>query len=106
MNRPCLTCRIPTRGTYCPEHKRAKQRQRDARRPTPAQRGYGWAWAALSKRVRAEEPVCHWCRAEGLPYPNRSEVADHVIPLSRGGTSDRSNLVGSCLSHNRRRAVS
>jgi 5-methylcytosine-specific restriction enzyme A len=97
-------------GGRCPEHKRAFGRLQRAGRPTPAQRGYGWAWSELSKRVRAEEPLCFWCKrdiaAGRMNGPAmRSAVADHVIPLSQGGTSDRSNLVGACFSHNRRRAV-
>jgi 5-methylcytosine-specific restriction protein A len=79
-------------------HERSFQRRRDASRPNATQRGYGWDWQKVSRQVRREEPVCHWCRREP------SQVADHVIPVSRGGTSDRENLVGACFGCNRRRA--
>jgi 5-methylcytosine-specific restriction protein A len=43
--------------------------------------------------VLKREPECHW-RLPGCTL--RSTQADHLIPVSRGGTNDLSNLVGSC----------
>ena len=42
LRRPCLEegCRELTFESRCPEHTRARQRARDARRGTPAERGY------------------------------------------------------------------
>jgi 5-methylcytosine-specific restriction endonuclease McrA len=39
------------------------------------------------------EPLCHW-RLPGCT--GKSTQADHLRPVSRGGTNDLSNLVGSC----------
>lgn len=39
------------------------------------------------------EPECHW-RLPGCT--GRSTQADHLVPVSRGGTNDLGNLVGSC----------
>lgn len=46
-------------------------------------------WRALRRQVLAEEPHCRAC---GGPA---SEV-DHIVPLSRGGSRDRSNLQALC----------
>lgn len=45
------------------------------------------------RRLFREEKFCHYCRTE-LTVFNRS--VDHVIPISKGGTGNRSNLVASC----------
>jgi 5-methylcytosine-specific restriction endonuclease McrA len=40
------------------------------------------------------EPTCHW-RLPGCTI--RSTTGDHVVPVSRGGSNDLSNLVGACF---------
>ena len=62
--------------------------------------GYGYEWRKIRARVLAERPMCatHCGRAA-------TEV-DHVIPLKRGGTNDRSNLVPLCKRcHSRKTAL-
>ena len=49
----------------------------------------GPGWAAMRRRVLAEEPTCRSC---GAPATD----VDHIIPLANGGTSDRSNLQALC----------
>lgn len=41
----------------------------------------------------AENPWCHWC---GAP----ADTADHLVPVARGGTHARSNLVSACSTCN------
>jgi 5-methylcytosine-specific restriction endonuclease McrA len=62
-------------------------------------RGYGSAWAKLSKAVvRRDGYVCAYCG-------RRATTADHVVPKARGGTDDMSNLVAACRSCNGRKGV-
>lgn len=91
-SRPFVPC--ADYGTRCDECKRAEQRLRDQRRGTPAQRGYGYAWRVIRKRVlEAYGYRCHYCGGE-------AKTVDHVVPLADGGTADPSNLVAACVSCN------
>lgn len=42
----------------------------------------------------AEHPLCEVCLAKGVYTP--TEEIHHKLPLSQGGTHDRSNLVALC----------
>lgn len=64
---------------------RAKSRQ---------ERGYGREHERLRKQVLREEPLCRACKAEGRV--TATTVADHIVPLSRGGTTERRNYQGLC----------
>lgn len=84
--RPCLECDTPTRGTYCPDH--GARRNVDPR--TTTEKGLGYAYRKVAQRVLAEEHVC-WM--DGQPArPNDPLTVDHIVPRSRGGTHERSNL--------------
>lgn len=80
---------IPASQRRCPSCKYRHQAQRDARRGTPAERGYDAEYIRNRRIVLATGDPCHWC---GAP----AQTADHLLPLSRGGTSDLDNLVPSC----------
>lgn len=54
---PCLVCGVPSLEGRCPQHRLPD------RRPSPSRRGYGRAWARLSRYVRALSPVCVDCGA-------------------------------------------
>lgn len=47
--------------------------------------------------IKAQKGKCWWCNIHISGTPE----ADHRIPLSRGGTNDRNNLVVSCGTCNR-----
>jgi 5-methylcytosine-specific restriction enzyme A len=88
----------------CPPHQAAatKRRNTDAPgRPSAAQRGYGAEWRRVSAQVIAQTKTCHWCG--GPPAADDPFTADHIVPLARGGTNDRSNLIGAHRSCNSRR---
>jgi len=51
------------------------------------------------KRKRSSG-ICHYCAAEFSP---KELTMDHVIPLSRGGKSERFNLVPCCKACNTRK---
>jgi 5-methylcytosine-specific restriction enzyme A len=50
--------------------------------------------------VIQREPTCHW-RLPGCT--GRSTQADHLRPVSQGGSNNLDNLVGSCRSCNEAR---
>ena len=49
---------------------------------------------------RRASGVCHYC---GDRFPPRELTMDHVVPLSRGGRTTRSNVVPCCKSCNDRK---
>lgn len=61
---------------------------------TAEERGYGREHRAIRKQVLVEEPLCQICRAKGIVAA--TTIADHVVPLSRGGRTVRSNYQGLC----------
>ncbi len=58
--------------------RRQQQLDTDQRRGTPTERGYDARWAAASRRVRAERPLCCCCQANGRIVP--SALTDHIVP--------------------------
>lgn len=46
------------------------------------------------QKMYRELPVCPYCNQRP------SNTVDHVVPLSRGGTNDESNLIPACVSCN------
>ena len=42
--------------------------------------------------------LCHYC---GKKFPPGQLTMDHVVPLARGGTSSRGNIVPACRACNR-----
>jgi len=71
----CRVCKtlIPLGKSYCPVHNRAF-------------RGLGADWDLISRAVIAAAPWCVECGAES------DLTTDHIVPRSKGGTNDPSNL--------------
>lgn len=44
--------------------------------------------------------LCHWC---GGTFPKEELTMDHVVPIVRGGTSSRGNVVPACKECNNRK---
>jgi len=59
---------------------------------TAAQRLRGHAWMRIRRQVLTEEWRCYLCGEGGTD----ADVIDHVVPLSQGGTDDRTNLRRCC----------
>jgi 5-methylcytosine-specific restriction enzyme A len=94
--RPCLSPRCPKlarAGSRCREHAREYERARPSRLR-------GRRLQELRRQVFAEQPVCAICAAT-RPWhlQDMSSELDHVVPLSQGGTDERSNLRGLCGEH-------
>ena len=51
-------------------------------------------------RNELDQGRCHYC---GQAIPPKQLTMDHVVPLSRGGTSTKANLVTTCKDCNNRK---
>jgi 5-methylcytosine-specific restriction protein A len=69
----------------------------DAVRGDRHERGYGWAWEKLRKRILERDSyLCQVCRRLGQVTP--ASQVDHIQAKAHGGTDDLENLQGICLS--------
>lgn len=59
------------------------------------QRGYGREHDIMRAIVLREEPLCRPCHLRGRLTP--ATIADHIKPLSEGGTGERDNYQGICV---------
>ena len=69
------------------ELKREKEKARELRRTR-------WWQNRLAKGI------CHYC---GGSFPPSELTMDHVVPITRGGTSSRGNVVTACKECNNRK---
>lgn len=53
-----------------------------------------WREARAQVWDRTPEPACHYCGVR--LHPIRDFTVDHVVPISKGGSNDLSNLVACC----------
>lgn len=91
--RACLDCGKPTEGSRCPEHARAKERKRARRAKALGLTGArGSTAASRSRRARVLERAGHRCRYCGVA----ATIADHFVPLAKGGQDEEDNLVAAC----------
>jgi hypothetical protein len=90
----CAKCGTEFESSYpaakfCPDH-----RSRNDRRPPSRQSGR--VWARIRAQVLTEESDC-WVCGKQIDFEARapdpwSPTVDHVVPVSRGGGDERSNL--------------
>lgn len=82
---------------YCEEHKKLMDRQYNKHGRSPdVNKKYGRAWARIRNRYVREHPFCERCFAEGKMVP--VEEVHHILPISKGGTHDKNNLMSLCQS--------
>lgn len=85
-NGASMACPAPGCPNVQPCQAHARKPWRD--RPSARARGYNGEYERNRARVLAEEDTCWICHTPG----RADDQADHVQPLSRGGTSERDNL--------------
>lgn len=90
-------CPRLTDGQYCEEHRKLMEsRYNKYERSPDVHKKYGRAWKRIRDRYVMEHPLCEMCLKEGRLTP--VEEVHHIIPVSQGGTHDRSNLMSLCQS--------
>lgn len=99
--RPCeaLGCpRLAVDGKqYCEVHeKQARDSYNKYERAPDVNKKYGRAWKRIRDRYVAEHPLCEMCLKNGRLTP--VQEVHHIVPISQGGTHDRSNLMSLCQS--------
>ena len=101
--RPCSYPGCPklTDGQYCEDHVAVARRQyNNYERAPDINTKYGRAWKRIRDRHISQHPLCEQCEKEGRIVP-AAEV-HHKVPISKGGTHARENLMSLCRScHNK-----
>ncbi|WP_078906556.1 HNH endonuclease [Streptomyces sp. NRRL S-378] len=89
----CSSCqKLRPLGTQCPC---AGSRRRYAPKPHARAKGrYDYRWQKSRAAAIAAQPWCSFCGT------GSDLTGDHILPLSRGGTSDPSNIRVLCRSCN------
>ena len=97
--RPCSYPGCPnlTDGQYCKEHEAVARRQYNKYERAPdINKKYGRAWKRIRDRYAAPHPLSEMCLKEGRMTP--VDEVHHIVPISRGGTHARDNLMSLCRS--------
>jgi len=101
--RRCIFCAKPAipPSSRCEKHQTEAQRRYRSRSWRPRPDLHTNAWTELSRRIRAERPVCE---LPGCSRPSAS--VDHVVPNYLGGSDELSNLRALCAEHHQRKSAS
>lgn len=100
--KPKRPCRYPgcsrlTDGLYCVEHQRqSTHHYNHFQREPETNKRYGRSWKRIRDRYIKAHPLCEECKKADRLTP--AEEVHHILPLSRGGTNDFSNLMALCKS--------
>jgi len=97
--RPCSfpSCPNLCEGQYCEEHRVSERRKYDKYERSPnVNRSYGRAWKRIRDSYAKTHPFCEKCLKEGILIP--VEEVHHIVPISKGGTHSRDNLMSLCQS--------
>jgi len=101
--RPCSYPGCPrlADGQYCEEHSAVARKQYDKyERSADVNKKYGRAWKRIRDRHIKQHPLCEMCLKEGRYIP--VDEVHHILPISKGGTHARENLMSLCRScHNK-----
>ena len=97
--KPCAYPGCPnlTDGTYCDKHRKEARRQYDQyERAADVHKKYGRSWKRVRNSYIKEHPFCEECFKDGKMV--LAEEVHHILPVSRGGTNEVSNLMALCQS--------
>ncbi len=53
-------------------------------------------------RQKLKEGICHYC---GGKFPEEELTMDHIVPIARGGKSNKGNVVVSCFNCNQNKGL-
>lgn len=108
LQRPCLKCRrlfVPDKQerSHCAEHIPPKKKYKDTR--NKGRRPYDDAeYRRNRKLIRKQQRYCVWCGSAGTS--NNKLQVDHILPVSKNGSHDLSNLRILCqMCHKTRQGV-
>lgn len=90
---------------YCAKHKASSGWFRVERdNGNRHERGYGSDWEKLRQKVfERDEYLCCLCSQQGMDVP--AITVDHIIPKSRNGSDDMSNLQSLCEDHHKNKTA-
>lgn len=97
--RPCSRPGCPelTHQRFCVAHAKEEARRYERYQRDPATRKrYGRAWRKIRDHFIKANPLCEECKRKGKL--TAAQEVHHILPLSRGGTHDESNLMSVCTS--------
>ncbi|MDA0780661.1 MAG: HNH endonuclease signature motif containing protein [Proteobacteria bacterium] len=103
--KPCCKSGCPelTHNRYCQLHTKEIEGNRKSKvnkeRPAGYNKQYGRKWRKLRLWFLKQNPLCVVCGTAGTDV-------DHILPLSKGGTNELSNLQTLCHSCHSRKTVS
>ena len=96
--RPCAYpgCgRLVEREQYCAEHQKVVDKQYNQYQRDPkSNKRYGRSWKRIRDRYIKAHPLCEECQKQGTL--TSAEEVHHILPLSKGGGNERSNLMALC----------
>lgn len=100
---PCAypSCPNLSDGRYCEQHRKLIEKNYEqCSRDSDVHKKYGRAWKRIRDSYVKTHPFCERCFERGILVP--VEEVHHKVPISQGGTHDRSNLMSLCKScHNK-----
>ncbi|MGL5258404.1 MAG: HNH endonuclease [Proteocatella sp.] len=98
--RPCAYpgCgRLAEREQYCAEHKQVvTKRYNQYQRDPASNKRYGRSWKRIRDHYIKAHPLCDECEKNGRI--KAAEEVHHILPLSKGGGNETSNLMALCKS--------
>lgn len=88
-------------GRYCEQHRKMVEKNYEQYSRDPAvHKKYSRAWKRIRDSYVKTHPFCERCFEQGILVP--ADEVHHKVPISQGGTHDRSNLMSLCKScHNK-----
>lgn len=82
---------------YCAEHQKiANKNYNEYQRDPETNKRYGRSWKRIRDRYIKAHPLCEECQKQGRLTV--AEEVHHILPLSKGGGNETSNLMALCKS--------